>query len=122
MSLKHALLGLLNYRPMTGYDLKQRFDHSISHFWSANLSQIYPTSEESRAYRVFSRAQSWNLVFTEDGPQVTVNSGSAGNDPTAITRRGLSAQSGGMGIYCGTLLAALLTLVASGLALKHYAP
>lgn len=43
MSLKHALLGFLNYTTMTGYDLKQHFDHSIHHFWNANLSQIYPT-------------------------------------------------------------------------------
>lgn len=43
MSLKHALLGFLNYTTMTGYELKQHFDHSIHHFWSANLSQIYPT-------------------------------------------------------------------------------
>jgi DNA-binding PadR family transcriptional regulator len=43
MSLKHALLGFLSYQPMTGYELKQRFDQSVHHFWSANLSQIYPT-------------------------------------------------------------------------------
>jgi DNA-binding PadR family transcriptional regulator len=43
MSLKHALLGLLTYRPMTGYELKQFFDVSIQHFWNAELSQIYPT-------------------------------------------------------------------------------
>ena len=43
MSLKHALLGLLTYRPMTGYELKQFFDSTIQHFWNAELSQIYPT-------------------------------------------------------------------------------
>jgi DNA-binding PadR family transcriptional regulator len=43
MSLKHALLGLLTYHPMTGYELKQFFDSSIQHFWNAELSQIYPT-------------------------------------------------------------------------------
>jgi DNA-binding PadR family transcriptional regulator len=43
MSLKHALLGFLNYAPMTGYELKQHFDRSIYYFWNANLSQIYPT-------------------------------------------------------------------------------
>lgn len=42
MSLKHALLGFLNYASMSGYELKQHFDHSIQHFWNANLSQIYP--------------------------------------------------------------------------------
>jgi DNA-binding PadR family transcriptional regulator len=43
LSLKHALLGLLSYEPMTGYELKQFFDSSIQHFWNAELSQIYPT-------------------------------------------------------------------------------
>jgi len=42
MSVKHALLGFLNYAPLTGYELKQFFDQSIHHFWNANLSQIYP--------------------------------------------------------------------------------
>lgn len=43
MSLKHALLGFLNYGPHTGYELKKVFDVSVSHFWNAELSQIYPT-------------------------------------------------------------------------------
>ncbi len=43
MSLKHALLGCLTCRPMTGYELKQFFDSSVQHFWNAELSQIYPT-------------------------------------------------------------------------------
>ena len=41
MSLPHAILGLLTYKPMTGYDLKQMFESSINYFWSAHLSQIY---------------------------------------------------------------------------------
>jgi len=52
LSLKHALLGLLTHRPMTGYELKQFFDSSVQHFWNAELSQIYPTlkSLEEVAY------------------------------------------------------------------------
>lgn len=46
MSLKHALLGLLSYQPMSGYDLKAIFDRSINHFWTAGLSQIYPVLGE----------------------------------------------------------------------------
>jgi len=49
MSLKHVLLGFLNYSSMTGYELKQRFDQSIKHFWNANLSQIYPTLSQLEA-------------------------------------------------------------------------
>ena len=43
MSLKHAILGFLNLKPLTGYDLKKAFDQSVRHFWPANQSQIYRT-------------------------------------------------------------------------------
>jgi DNA-binding PadR family transcriptional regulator len=43
MSLEHAILGFLNYEPMTGYELKKMVDISISHFWPAVQSQIYKT-------------------------------------------------------------------------------
>lgn len=41
MSLKHGILGLLNYSPMTGYDLGKAFQRSLNHFWQAQTSQIY---------------------------------------------------------------------------------
>jgi DNA-binding PadR family transcriptional regulator len=43
MSLDHAILGFLNYEPMTGYDIKKMIDISVSHFWPAVQSQIYRT-------------------------------------------------------------------------------
>lgn len=43
MSLKHAILGFLSFKPLSGYNLKKAFDHSVQHFWSANQSQIYRT-------------------------------------------------------------------------------
>ncbi len=43
MSLQYALLGFLNYQPMTGYELKQTMDVSTSNFWHAKQSQIYTT-------------------------------------------------------------------------------
>ena len=43
MSLNHAILGFLNYRPYSGYDLKKIFDTSVRHFWPADQSQIYRT-------------------------------------------------------------------------------
>lgn len=43
MSLDYAILGFLNYMPMSGYDLKKAFDDSVRHFWSADQSQIYRT-------------------------------------------------------------------------------
>lgn len=41
MSLKHGLLGLLNYSEMTGYELGKAFRDSLSFFWQAQSSQIY---------------------------------------------------------------------------------
>ena len=46
MSLKHAILGFLSLKPLTGYDLKKAFDQSVSHFWPANQSQIYRSLAE----------------------------------------------------------------------------
>ncbi|GFE13202.1 hypothetical protein Sgleb_12490 [Streptomyces glebosus] len=43
MSLQHALLGVLEARPMSGYDLVQFFDGSSGYIWAAPQSQIYPT-------------------------------------------------------------------------------
>lgn len=43
MSLEHAILGFLNYAPLSGYDLKKAFDTSVCHFWPADQSQIYRT-------------------------------------------------------------------------------
>ena len=42
-SLEYAILGFLNYKPLSGYDLKKVFDTTVQHFWSADQSQIYRT-------------------------------------------------------------------------------
>ena len=39
--LPFALLGLLNRRPLTGYEVLKRFSRSIVFFWHAQRSQIY---------------------------------------------------------------------------------
>jgi PadR family transcriptional regulator AphA len=41
MSLRHAILGFLSVRPMSGYDLKKAFDTSVRHFWSSDKAAIY---------------------------------------------------------------------------------
>jgi PadR family transcriptional regulator AphA len=41
MSLKHAILVLLERKPGSGYDLAKRFKGGIGHFWSASHQQIY---------------------------------------------------------------------------------
>jgi DNA-binding PadR family transcriptional regulator len=42
MSLRHALLALLDATPMTGYTLAKHFDQSAAFVWHAPHSQIYP--------------------------------------------------------------------------------
>lgn len=41
MSLRHAILGFLSLRAMSGYDLKRAFDTSVRHFWTADQAAIY---------------------------------------------------------------------------------
>ena len=43
MELKHAILGLLSFEPMSGYDLGRAFANVVDHFWHADQSQIYRT-------------------------------------------------------------------------------
>jgi PadR family transcriptional regulator AphA len=44
--LQYAILGFLQYRPFSGYDLKKLIDNSIQFFWHAKQSQIYKTLKE----------------------------------------------------------------------------
>ncbi len=41
-TLRYAVLGLLNRREMTGYEITKAFGEALSEFWSARHSQIYP--------------------------------------------------------------------------------
>jgi DNA-binding PadR family transcriptional regulator len=41
MSLRHAVLGLLDEQPMSGYDLLKRFEQAMSNVWAATQSQLY---------------------------------------------------------------------------------
>lgn len=43
MSIEYAILGLLSWRPMTGYDIKKMFAGSAAFYWSGNNNQIYTT-------------------------------------------------------------------------------
>lgn len=40
--LKYAILGLLNRKKMTGYDITRACETSLFEFWNAKHSQIYP--------------------------------------------------------------------------------
>ncbi len=53
MSLEHAILGFLNTRARSGYDLKTRcFDVEAKAFWSADQAQIYRTLERLKTARL----------------------------------------------------------------------
>ncbi|MCZ6782547.1 MAG: PadR family transcriptional regulator, partial [Proteobacteria bacterium] len=42
MSLRHAILGVLEFQPMHGYALQCVLEEGISYFWPVNLPAIYP--------------------------------------------------------------------------------
>jgi DNA-binding PadR family transcriptional regulator len=46
MSLKHGILGLLNYGQMGGYDVLKSFNDSLGNFWTAQPSQLYRELEK----------------------------------------------------------------------------
>ena len=41
MSLKHAILILLETEPGSGYDLVKRFKAGLGYFWNAKHQQVY---------------------------------------------------------------------------------
>lgn len=43
MSIEYAILGLLSYQPLAGYDIKKIFESSPALYWSGNNNQIYTT-------------------------------------------------------------------------------
>mgnify|MGYP000956223555 FL=1 len=43
MAIKYAMLGLLSWKPLSGYDLKKIMVDSAAFYWSGNNNQIYKT-------------------------------------------------------------------------------
>lgn len=43
MSIKYAILGLLNYSDMHGYQIKKHIERNFGHMWSINFGQVYPS-------------------------------------------------------------------------------
>ncbi len=41
MTINFAVLGILSYQPMSGYDLKKIMQDSVYMHWSGNNNQIY---------------------------------------------------------------------------------
>ncbi len=43
MAIKYAILGLLSWKPLSGYDVKKVMADSAAFYWSGNNNQIYKT-------------------------------------------------------------------------------
>jgi len=78
MSLEYAILGFLEVGSKTGYDLKQRFDRSVSGFWQADQSRIYRTLEKLKERGLVSQ----RVVAQTDRPD---------RKPYRITEKGREA-------------------------------
>jgi DNA-binding PadR family transcriptional regulator len=64
MSIEYALLGLLSWRPLTGYDIKKMFAGSTALYWSGNNNQIYTTLVKLHKDELVSR----EIELQEDSP------------------------------------------------------
>ncbi len=42
MAIKYSILGLLHYKDMHGYRIKEHLERNFGHMWSINYGQIYP--------------------------------------------------------------------------------
>ncbi|MBU2510139.1 PadR family transcriptional regulator [bacterium] len=42
MSIKYTILGLLHYRDLHGYRIKEVIEQNFGHMWTINYGQIYP--------------------------------------------------------------------------------
>jgi DNA-binding PadR family transcriptional regulator len=45
-STPYAILGMLSFEPMSGYDIRKESATSIGYFWSESYGQIYPALRE----------------------------------------------------------------------------
>jgi|SRR5579859_1168816 len=46
---RYALLGILSFHPMSGYDLKKQIEQTTNHFWHEDFAQIYPILKQLEA-------------------------------------------------------------------------
>jgi PadR family transcriptional regulator, regulatory protein AphA len=46
---RYAILGLLSFKPMSGYELKKTVEKSTQFFWHEHFSQIYPMLKQLEA-------------------------------------------------------------------------
>lgn len=74
-TLKYAILGLINRKSLTGYDISKQFNSGLIEFWYAKHSQIYPelkklTSEGLISFKTIIQGEKLEkklYTITEDG-------------------------------------------------------
>jgi PadR family transcriptional regulator, regulatory protein AphA len=64
MSIKYAILGLLNYTEMHGYRIKEHIEKNFGHMWSINFGQIYPNLKDLEKDGLITMLE---LVPSDDG-------------------------------------------------------
>jgi DNA-binding PadR family transcriptional regulator len=64
MLIEYAILGLLSWRPLTGYDIKKMFSGSAALYWSGNNNQIYTTLVKLHEKELVTR----EIELQEDNP------------------------------------------------------
>lgn len=75
---RYAILGLLSFGPMSGYDIKKYYDTTIGFFWNENYGQIYPLLKKLHSSEEVTK----EVVYQEGKPDRHVYS---------ITEKGLAS-------------------------------
>lgn len=55
MSLKYAILGLLDEQPYYGYEIKQKFEQLMGELWPVSYGQLYPTLKKLATEQLVTR-------------------------------------------------------------------
>ena len=66
MSIKYTILGLLHYRDLHGYRIKEVIEEHFGHMWTINYGQIYPNLKKLRAEGLISMEE--EVRIGEKGP------------------------------------------------------
>lgn len=64
MQAKDIVLGLLMQGPMSGYDIKQEYELSLSHFFDASYGSVYPTLKQLEKLQLIDK----ELIIQEGKP------------------------------------------------------
>ena len=52
-----AILGLLSFEPLSGYDIKIQVEQALAHFWSESIGNIYPALSRLQQRGLVSRTR-----------------------------------------------------------------